>query len=63
MKIHAFAFETETEALAFVQGIEFVKDPSLEVESLLVSQSGHGFTVTLVDMAEEGQEKKLCCCE
>ena len=66
MKIHAFTFDTEIEAIAFVQGIEFVDDNSMEIESMLIDESGHGFTVTLVDHEDGGDdncEKKYCVCE
>ena len=67
MKIHAFTFDTEIEAIAFVEGIEFVDDNSIEIESMLIDESGHGFTVTLLeyelDDGDDDCEKKHCECE
>jgi hypothetical protein len=48
MIIHNFFFETEIEAMAFIQGVEFVSDSSLEIKGL--DPAGKGFEVEVLDL-------------
>ena len=54
MIIHSFFFETEIEAMAFVQGVEFVNDSSLEIKGF--DPVDGGFEVKVVDMDFEAEE-------
>ena len=59
MKIHAYTFGSEAEANAFIRGIEFVNDSTIEVESVQVDESGHGFVVAVLDY-DEGELEECC---
>ena len=48
MIIHSFFFETEIEAMAFVQGVEFVNDSTLEIKGL--DPADDGFEVEILDL-------------
>ncbi len=48
MIVHKFFFETEIEAMAFIQGVEFVNDSSLEIKEF--DPTDKGFEVEVLDL-------------
>lgn len=51
--IHSFVFETEIEAMAFIEGVEFVNDSSLEIKAL--DPADNGFKVEILDLDGEAE--------
>ena len=56
MIVHAFSFRTRDEAEAFIEGIEFVNDSTLEIEGINELGDDLGFEVRVVDMDFEAEE-------
>ena len=55
MKTNMFRFNSEEEANAFADGIEFVNDSSIEIESITLEPSGY-YIVTILDFDEVVEE-------
>jgi hypothetical protein len=55
MEANVFRFSSEGEANAFADGVEFVNDSSIEIESITLEPSGF-YVVTILDF-DEGENE------
>jgi hypothetical protein len=55
MQAKVFRFSSEEEAIAFADGVEFVNDSSIEIESITLEPSGF-YVVTILDF-DEGENE------
>ena len=55
MEANVFRFSSEGEANAFADGVEFVNDSSIEIESITLEPSGF-YVVTILDFDEDENE-------